>query len=271
MKRLNPSFLRLLYNKNNTHENFVLNYFKACKFYFYISQLLYFALNRIYIYKRRILLFDSWAILRSVGLLFFFQYFFLNSKILKKSNTFLLKSRFLLLNKKKLYWSYILKCFFLRLSIFISKKYFLEITLLPQNLFLIVLQGKNLHYLTYKKIFFDYNKFCRLFLITNLALFLKNADMLAFTFCQAIRKNKKHHQSINWYTQIVIFLLKYQPKIRGILVKISGRFNNKMQANHRLITLGSSIRLNTLDIIPNYAYRTIITPIGVFGIKVWII
>jgi hypothetical protein len=95
--------------------------------------------------------------------------------------------------------------------------------------------------------------------------------MLAFTFCQAIRKNKKHHQSINWYTQIVIFLLKYQPKIRGILVKISGRFNNKMQANHRLITLGSSIRLNTLDIIPNYAYRTIITPIGVFGIKVWII
>ena len=84
----------------------------------------------------------------------------------------------------------------MRLSIFISKKYFLQITLLPQNLFLIVLQGKNLHYLTYKKIFFDYNKFCRLFLITNLALFLKNADMLAFTFCQAIRKNKKHHRNI---------------------------------------------------------------------------
>ncbi len=47
----------------------------------------------------------------------------------------------------------------MRLSIFISKKYFLQITLLPQNLFLIVLQGKNLHYLTYKKIFFDYNKY----------------------------------------------------------------------------------------------------------------
>lgn len=125
--------------------------------------------------------------------------------------------------------------------------------------------------MTYKKNFYDYTKFCRLFLLTNLALFLKHADMLAFAFCQAIRKNKKHHQSLNWFTQIVLFLLKYQPKINGIIIKISGRFNNKMQANTRLITLGTAIKLNTLDTKINYAYRIIITPIGVFGIKVWII
>lgn len=271
MKRLNPNFLRLLYNKNNKHENFVLNYFKACKFYFYISQLLYFTLKRLYLFKRRLLIFESWMLIEKYGLCFLFQYFFLYYKILRRPLAFLLKRQTIKIKRRRWFSTYLLKSFFLKISGFFSNKYLLAIHLLPNNLFFFILNAKNLHYLTYKKNFYDYTKFCRLFLLTNLALFLKHADLLAFTFCQAIRKNKKHHQSLNWFTQIVLFLLKYQPKINGIIIKISGRFNNKMQANSRLITLGTAIKLNTLDTKINYAYRLIITPIGVFGVKVWII
>ena len=270
MKRVNPLIIRLFLNINHQYHLLVKNLYKNFKFYYYITNLLIFSLQRISILNKFVLIFNYCMLLRSNGLYLFFQYFFIIKKIYFNTQQpyLMISSK---IKQKKKTWIFFLTVLFWRLEACILKFYNLPIYLLTQNIYNFLINIKNYHYLFSKQIFKNYKKYCRLILLTNLGLYLKSSVITTYCICQAIRRNKKHQQSLNWFVSILKFLLKYQPTINGILIKVSGRFNNNIQSKHRIISLGKQIKLNTYSTQLNYAYRTIITPIGIFGIKVWMI
>lgn len=271
MKRVNPILIRLFLNTNHKYQLLLTNFYKNFKFYYYLTNLIIFSLRKLSIFKRFIFIFNYFMLAKSSGFFLFFQYFFITKKIqfkIKKKN-FVSISYFI---KTKIFSVMQLLYFlFWRLESIVFFKFALFIYFFPQNVYNFIINIKNYHYLFNKRVFKNYKKYCRLILLANLGLYLKSGEILTYCISQAIRKNKKHHQSLSWFLNILNFLLKYQPGVNGLLIRVGGRFNNNIQAKSRIICLGKPIKLNRFNTQLNYFYRTIVTPIGIFGIKIWII
>ena len=96
-----------------------------------------------------------------------------------------------------------------------------------------------------------------------------SAKILSSYIAFYLKKQKKHNFFLNFLKQTLVFLIEFS-KIRGVKIKIKGRFNGAPRSKHRILQVGDGIPLNTLQSNINYAETTSFTRNGTFGIKVWI-
>lgn len=100
---------------------------------------------------------------------------------------------------------------------------------------------------------------------------LKNsANILAEFICYRLAKIKKHSQFFYLLKYILISLQKTKiSKIKGIKIKIKGRFNGRPRTASKFIIIGE-IPVQTLKTQIDYAESTCYTFNGTFGVKVWL-
>lgn len=100
---------------------------------------------------------------------------------------------------------------------------------------------------------------------------LKNsADLLSNFISSKLTKMKNPNQFFHLLKHVLITLQKTRIfKIKGIKIKISGRFHSKPRTNSKLIVVGQ-IPVQTLITKIDYSESVSYTSSGTFGIKIWI-
>lgn len=100
---------------------------------------------------------------------------------------------------------------------------------------------------------------------------LKNsANILAEFICYRLTKIKKHSQFFYLLKYVLVSLQKTKiSKIKGIKIKIKGRFNGRPRTASKFITIGET-PVQTLTTQIDYAESICYTSNGTFGIKVWL-
>lgn len=98
----------------------------------------------------------------------------------------------------------------------------------------------------------------------------KFADMLAQFLSTYLKKLKRHNFFLRFIqTALTLFMKNSFSKLKGIKIKVKGRFNGAPRAKHKLIQIGNGVPVLTLNSNINYAEKTAFTSNGTFGIKVW--
>ena len=99
----------------------------------------------------------------------------------------------------------------------------------------------------------------------NSAQFLSN--FIAFQ----LQKLKRHNFFLRFIKSTLMFFHnKPFSTIKGIKIKIKGRFNGAPRARHRFLLIGKNIPTLTINSKIDYAEATSFTTNGTFGVKVWI-
>lgn len=99
----------------------------------------------------------------------------------------------------------------------------------------------------------------------------KSADLLAHFIANQLKKLKRHNFFIKFIkTSLGLFSGKSFSIVEGIKIKIKGRFNGAPRAKHKIINVGNSVPVLTLNSNINYSEATAYTSNGTFGVKIWI-
>ena len=97
-----------------------------------------------------------------------------------------------------------------------------------------------------------------------------SAKLLADFIAIQIRYMRRHTFLLTFLRRALNLLLKSElSSVNGIKIIIKGRFNGKLRAKKRLISIGS-IPIQTLKASIDYSESTSYTPYGSFGVKIWI-
>lgn len=110
----------------------------------------------------------------------------------------------------------------------------------------------------------------------NLAFFCMNsknsANLISNFISTNLRKLKRHNFFFKFIKSIfTVFILKtFSSKIKGIKIKIKGRFNGAPRAKHKIIHIGKNMPVLTLNSKIDYSETTAYTLNGTFGVKVWV-
>lgn len=162
------------------------------------------------------------------------------------------------------------------LSLFTHKKYNIFITFKHLNRGISLLLSKEEKMILKKRILLlkKYKKEKFFKDSTNIVLTLikieNSSKLFSEYIAQQLKKLKKHNYFLNFLKQIIkIFMSIKTSKIKGIKIKISGRFNGAPRAKHRIMTLGR-IPIQTINKQIDYNEATSFTKNGTFGIKLWI-
>lgn len=119
---------------------------------------------------------------------------------------------------------------------------------------------------------YKYNKFFKEGLNVSYVV-VKNRDS-SFLLGKYIAKeieNLKRHNFFIKYLKIVLSILinaKFS-KLKGIKIKLKGRFNGTPRAKHKTILIGKEIPLLSINTKVEYSETIANTSNGTFGIKIW--
>lgn len=102
------------------------------------------------------------------------------------------------------------------------------------------------------------------------------AKLISTQIINLKRKQLKYqHKLINFIAKALRLLFSFAKKrtkqleIKGIKIKINGKFNRSRRSKERIIKLGKKLPIITLNSNITYAESAAQTKIGTFGIKVW--
>jgi len=100
----------------------------------------------------------------------------------------------------------------------------------------------------------------------------KSAGLLAEFMASQIKKLKRHNPFLKFVktTLALIISNSLSPNIKGIRLKIKGRFNGAPRAKHKIINIGSGVPVLTIDSKIDYSEVTSYTANGTIGIKIWV-
>lgn len=100
----------------------------------------------------------------------------------------------------------------------------------------------------------------------------KNSAMLLANFIANVLKILKRHNFFLRFIKNTLTLLntKSFSKLKGIKIKIKGRFNKAPRARHKIIEIGNSVPTLTLKSKIDYFETTSFSANSTFGVKVWI-
>jgi ribosomal protein S3 len=99
----------------------------------------------------------------------------------------------------------------------------------------------------------------------------KSSDLLAHFIANQLKKLKRHNFFIKFIkTSLSLFSGKAFSTVKGIKIKIKGRFNGAPRAKHRIIHIGEGVPVLTLNSNISYSEATAYTSNGTFGVKIWI-
>jgi len=99
----------------------------------------------------------------------------------------------------------------------------------------------------------------------------KSSYLLAEFIANNLKKLKRHNFFLKFVkATLSLFSTKKCSRVKGIKIKISGRFNGRPRARSRTISIRSSIPTININSKINYSEATSFTANGTFGVKVWI-
>lgn len=86
-----------------------------------------------------------------------------------------------------------------------------------------------------------------------------------------LKKLKRHNFFLKFIqTGLEIFDSPVFSNVKGIKIKIKGRFNGAPRAKHKVIKVGKKIPILSLNSNIKYAESVSYTSNGTFGVKVWV-
>jgi hypothetical protein len=98
-----------------------------------------------------------------------------------------------------------------------------------------------------------------------------SAKLLSYFIAFQLKKFKRHNFFLRFIKSVlVLFNNKIFSKLKGIKIKVKGRFNKAPRARSKIIKIGHDVPVLTLKSKINYAETTSFTANGTFGVKVWI-
>ena len=106
-----------------------------------------------------------------------------------------------------------------------------------------------------------------LYCITN-----KNSSYLLAEFiADTLKKLKRHNFFLKFIkTTLSKFSKKKCSCVKGIKIKIKGRFNRRPRAKSKTITIKNGVPMMDVKTKLDYSEATSFTANGTFGVKVWI-
>jgi hypothetical protein len=99
-----------------------------------------------------------------------------------------------------------------------------------------------------------------------------SANLISEFISQNLRKLKRHNFFLKFIKNILsIFISKtFSSKIKGVKIKIKGRFNGAPRAKSKILQIGKHMPVLTLNAKISYSETTAYTANGTFGVKVWV-
>lgn len=98
-----------------------------------------------------------------------------------------------------------------------------------------------------------------------------SAKLLSQFIATQLKKLKRHNFFLRFLKNtLVLFTTKTFSNLKGIKIKIKGRFNRAPRARHKIIEIGNGVPVLTINSKLDYSETTAFTPNGTFGVKVWI-
>lgn len=98
----------------------------------------------------------------------------------------------------------------------------------------------------------------------------QSANLLATFIATELKKQKRHNFFLSFIkTAIKLLNQKNISIIKGVKIKIKGRFNGAPRAKHKIITIGKGVPVLSIKSNINYSEATSFTANGTFGVKVW--
>lgn len=210
----------------------------------------------------------------------------INNKLLKKQDSFKLHNlkkylkidlKFIIYSKsiivkKKKEFKYLLKEFFIVLSLFISEQLNIIVTFNCLNKdfqFVKIIQQTFFIFSTkYKNTSFFREGIELLFYVVNS---YTSANLLAKFIAIQIKKIKHHKYFLFFLKQILIILLNsHLSKVKGIKILLKGRLDSVPRAKHKIINI-CSVPTQTILSKIDYSQITTNSSTGSYGIKVWIL
>lgn len=100
---------------------------------------------------------------------------------------------------------------------------------------------------------------------------LNTSDLLANYIAQQLQHLKKHNYFLKFLkAALKNFMTKYSKEIKGIFIKIKGRFNGAPRARKRVINIGVKVPVQTIKTDVRYSLTTAFNVNGTFGVKVFL-
>lgn len=168
--------------------------------------------------------------------------------------------------------------FFESLHLFINKKINIFLTIhqlnknLKQNLGIKKIEVLKPNFVNLKK--YEGNTFFKdgVNVIVNCATNENSAKLLAQFIAIQLAKMKRHNFFLRFIkTALLICKKSTLSKIKGIKIKINGRFNGALRARRKKINIGRGVPNVTIDANIDYSEETSYTSKGTFGVKVWMV
>jgi len=99
----------------------------------------------------------------------------------------------------------------------------------------------------------------------------KNPSSLLFIVGWFLRRTKRHTAAMAAFNKFMYSALKANSRVSGVIIQISGRFNNRARVSKKTFIYGLNFSLHTFSNAVVYSYKSITTRIGSFGVKVWML
>jgi hypothetical protein len=101
--------------------------------------------------------------------------------------------------------------------------------------------------------------------------YYNSANILAQFIATQLQKNKRHKFFLNFIkTTLTRFKASSPLALKGMKIKIKGRFNGAPRARSNIILIGNGVPNLTINANIDYSETTSYTSNGTFGVKVWI-
>jgi hypothetical protein len=101
--------------------------------------------------------------------------------------------------------------------------------------------------------------------------YYNSANILAQFIASQLQKNKRHKFFLNFIkTTLTRFKTSSPLGLKGMKIKIKGRFNGVPRAKHQIMLIGDGVPNLTINANIDYSETTSYTSNGTFGVKVWI-
>jgi hypothetical protein len=101
--------------------------------------------------------------------------------------------------------------------------------------------------------------------------YYNSANILAQFIAAQLQRNKRHKFFLNFIkTTLTKFKNSSPLGLKGMKIKIKGRFNGVPRAKHQILLIGNGVPNLTISANIDYSETTSYTSNGTFGVKVWI-
>ena len=165
---------------------------------------------------------------------------------------------------------YLIHMSFRKFESYLLKNYSVVSKVLPINITSIFLHDRYSNFL-YKNMFSLGFKSARVFSLVMSSILSKDPSGLLFVISWYLKRSKKHFSSLNMFSELLASALKASSRISGIIIQVSGRFNNNAMASSRIYKYGLDFSRTKFSAPVAYGCTSVYTKIGSFGVKIWMI